>query len=63
MLVTRIVQLVLFCGIGSLTVLAVKVLIQDVREHREMKRLGLDPDGFRIPVDYDGNLRRRMEDR
>ena len=63
MLLTLIVQLVLFCGSGSLTVLAVKVLIQDVREHREMKRLGLDPDGFRIPVDYDGNLRRRMEDR
>lgn len=60
MLLTRIVQLVMFVGVGSVTVLAVRVLIQDVREHREMKRLGIDPDGFRIPIDYDGEMRRKI---
>ena len=50
---TRIVQAVLFVGIGSMSVLAVRVLIQDIREHRA-DRLG------EIPVDYDGEIRRTM---
>jgi hypothetical protein len=56
MLMTRIVQAVLFAGVGTISVLAVRVVIQDLREHRE-DRLG------EIPVDYDGEIRRKMEKR
>ena len=52
MLLTRIVQLVFIMGIGSVTVLGVRVLLQDIREHRA--------DRLTIPVDYDGSLRRKI---
>ena len=53
MLLTRIVQLVLFTGIGFSTFLAIRVIRQDIRDHRN----------GRIPVDYDCTMRRTMEDR
>lgn len=52
MLFTRLVQLALFVGVGSATFLAFRVIRQDIRDHREMKRIG------RIPVDYNGDIRR-----
>lgn len=57
MLMTRIVQAVFFTGVGTISVLAVRVLIQDIREHRERVHLS------EIPVDYDGEIRRTMEKR
>jgi|TARA_Y100001947_G_C10102161_1_gene203516 hypothetical protein len=57
MLITRIVQLVLFLGLGSMTFLAIRVLRQDIRDHREMK--GLEG----IPIDYNGDIRREVEKR
>lgn len=56
MLMTRIVQGVLFAGVGTLTILAIRLVMQDIREHRE-DRLG------EIPVDYDGEIRRTMAKR
>ncbi len=54
MLITRIVQLVLFLGLGSMTFLAIRVLRQDIRDHRELKG---------IPIDYNGDIRRMVEKR
>ena len=59
MLVTRIVQAVLFVGVGWATVLAVRVLIDEVRHSFYLRDNGLDRDGFKIPIDYDGEIRRR----
>jgi hypothetical protein len=56
MLLTRLVQLVLFTGVGIGTVLAVRVFIQDHRDHRK------EVTG-KIPVDYSGEIRRKMEKR
>jgi len=54
MLLTRIVQTVFIAGVGSITVLGVRALIQDLRAHRTVRL-------SEIPVDYDGEIRRTME--
>jgi hypothetical protein len=59
LLVTRIVQAVLFVGVGSLSVLAVRVFIDEVRHSFYLRDNGLDRDGFKIPIDYDGEIRRK----
>ena len=56
MLMTRIVQAVFIAGVGSITVLGVRALIQDLRAHRTIRL-------SEIPVDYDGEIRRKMEKR
>jgi hypothetical protein len=56
MLLTRIVQTVFIAGVGSITVLGVRALIQDLRAHRTIRL-------SEIPVDYNGDIRRKMEKR
>ena len=59
MLITHIVQAVLFVGVGWATVLTVRVLIDEVRHSFYLRDNGLDRDGFKIPVDFDGSMRRQ----
>jgi len=59
MLITHIVQAVLFIGMAWLSVLTVRVLVEDIRDHKYRREMGLDADGFKIPVDFDGSMRRQ----
>ena len=52
LLTTRIVQMVLIVGVLWSCSLAIRILIQDVRDSRA-ERLG------RIPIDYSGEIRRK----
>ena len=61
MLVTRIIQAVLFAGVGWAIVLSIRVFIDEVRHSKYLRDNGLDRDGFKIPIDYDGETRRTVE--